>query len=100
MSWKEHGQWVSQLQVPTAEEQGEGMKDDLVLTLHEEAPITLNAALIKQMTTVELVKLWKVTSIPCQQPPSQSPPATSVALTMHAQSVIVMHSSTWGHSRL
>ncbi|KAK9859351.1 hypothetical protein WJX84_005629 [Apatococcus fuscideae] len=45
--------------VPTAEEQGEGMKDDLVLTLHEEAPITLNAALIKQMTTVELVKLWK-----------------------------------------
>ena len=57
------------LQVSSTEEQAEGMKDDLILTLHEEAPITLNAELIKQMTTPELVKLWKVI-LPPPPPPS------------------------------
>lgn len=45
------------------------MKDDLILTLHEEAPITLNAELIKQMTTIELVKLWKVSFAPSHLSP-------------------------------
>ncbi len=52
------------VQVASTEEQAEGMKDDLILTLHEEAPLTLNAELIKQMTTIELVKLWKVCMSP------------------------------------
>lgn len=71
------------LQVSTTEEQAEGMKDDLILTLHEEAPITLNAELIKQMTTIELVKLWKVippTPAPWPLPPPSRPLLTSLSL--------------------